>query len=335
MRSLDGISSCLVFATVLASCATQPARPNTTANDLSAIPLASVTVLRIGLEYLPPDDRFRSADEVRAEPRTSKNANRLASERAQRTVALSFDEPSQVTRLGQINFEAVDDPIAREAMRFCNDLIESDRQRVRREVGVPFFDFRDTEIQLSPLLTSERRHREEHEQWSQQHGPRLLQKPLRQLAKRLPIIRDFENMIEDFRSDHVPLTEPYRQAHGDRRQLGRFSLRIHTRDYKDPMELVYIHYSGVRVGSSQAFGKLSLDFNVSGTINFTLRARTNYETGSSGIRSDLIYRPSPNMSVHLAAGDNMDFLSTSSLYSLFESPMDGEPGLLLYAVHTF
>jgi hypothetical protein len=101
------------------------------------------------------------------------------------------------------------------------------------------------------------------------------------------------------------------------------------------MELVYIHYSGVRVGSSQAYGKLSLDFNLSRTINFTLRARTNYETGNSGIRSDLIYRPSQNMSVHLAAGDNMDFLSTSSLYSLFESPMDGEPGLLLYAVHTF
>ena len=45
--------------------------------------------------------------------------------------------------------------------------------------------------------------------------------------------------------------------------------------------------------------------------------------------------PFLHMSMHLAAGDDMDFLSTSSIYSLFESPMDGRPGLVLYAVHTF
>src|SRR5690606_18410390 len=109
----------------------------------------------------------------------------------------------------------------------------------------------------------------------------------------------------------------------------------HTRDLSDPMEVVYIHHSGVRIGSSRTTGKLSLDFNLTETLNFTLRARSDYETGKSVIRTDLIYRPSHNMSVHLAAGDDMDFFATSSLYSLFESPMDGSAGLLLYAVHTF
>jgi len=53
------------------------------------------------------------------------------------------------------------------------------------------------------------------------------------------------------------------------------------------------------------------------------------------VRLDLAWRRSASTSVHVAVGDDMDFLSTSSLYSLFESPMDGSPGLVLYAVHVF
>ena len=342
MRPRPGISASLITACLLAGCVTQPSpgiSPGeaTSPDALAVAPLAHPAghVLRIGLEFLPPDERFSNGTDVRVVPRFASNPTALASEQAVRPVALSFDEPSRAPQLGTIDFESIDDPIARETMHFCSDLIQADRQRVQREVGIPFFDFRDGEMQLAPLLTSERRQREEHEQWSQQHGPRLLKRPLRQLAKRLPIARDFEIALEDFRSDHVPLTEPYRQAHGDRRKLGRMSLRLRTRDYRDPMELVYIHPSGIRVGSSQEQGKLSLDFDLSENVNFSLRARTNYATGKSGIRTDLIYRTSENMSVHLAAGDDMDFLSTSSLYSLFESPMDGSPGLLLYAVHTF
>lgn len=335
MRSGPGISASLIAACLLTGCATQPTRGISPASEPSPLTHSAGHVLRIGLEFLPPDERFPDEADVRAEPRLASNPTSLASEQAVRPVSLRFDEPSRAPRLSAIDFESIDDPIARETMHFCSDLIQADRQRVRREVGIPFFGFRDDVMELAPLLTSERRQREEHEQWSQQHGPRLLKRPLRQLAKRLPLARDFEIALEDFRSDHVPLTEPYRQAHGDRRKLGRMSLRLRTRDFGDPMELVYIHHSGVRIGSSQEQGKLSLDFNLSENLNFTLRARTNYATGESGIRTDLIYRTSENMSLHLAAGDDMNFLSTSSLYSLFESPMDGSPGLLLYAVHTF
>jgi len=335
VRSGSGISASLIAACWLAGCITQPTRGILKSSEPSPLAHATGQVLRIGLEFLPPDERFPNEAEVRAEPRVADNPTTLASEQAVRPVALSFEQPSSAPQLGMIDFESIGDPIARETMHFCSDLIQADRQRVQREVGIPFFDYRDCEMQLAPLLTSERRQREEHEQWSQQHGPRLLKGPLRQLAKRMPLARDFEIALEDFRSDHLPLTEPYRQAHENRRELGRMSLRLKTRDYRDPMELVYIHHSGIRVGSSQEQGKLSLDFDLSKSLNFSLRARTNYATGSSGIRTDLIYRSSENMSVHFAAGDNMDFLSTSSLYSLFESPMDGSPGLLLYAVHTF
>lgn len=335
MRLGPGIRACLLGACLMAGCVTQP--PGVAPQPTEAAPLfANVTphVMRIGLEFLPPDDRFPGTEPLRAEAPIAHNRPHLASERAMRTVSL-HDEPSLSLHLNEIDFASIDDPIEREAMHFCSDLIAADRQRVKREVGIPLFGFRHDDLDFSPLLTSEQRLLEEQVQWSQQQGPRLLRRPLQQLAKRLPVARDFEIMIADFRSENVPLSEPYRQAHGDRKKIGRMSMRLHLSDLDDPAEVVYIHPSGVRIGSSQEQGKLSLDFELTDKIRFTFRGRADYLTGNSSIRSDLIYRPAQNISVHLAAGDNMDFLSTSSVYSLFESPMDGSPGLVLYAVHTF
>ncbi|MFK7739214.1 MAG: hypothetical protein AB8H80_02735 [Planctomycetota bacterium] len=339
---------------LLAGCATQPTRftapaaerlldgagraeseTQSAAASRSVLAAAEASCPRVGLEFLPPDDRFPLLEPVRVEPRRSDRRPPTASERALHQVKLTRDDPTRAPRLNQIDFESIEDPIARETLHFCSDLIAADRRRVRREVGIPFFDFRNGRGGLGPELTSERRLREEHEEWSQEHGVRLLRQPLRLLGKRLPIAREFELAIQEFRTDHVPLSEPYRRAHGDRKRLGRMSMRVHVRDMTDPLEMVYIHPSGVRIGSSRRRAKMALDFPLGDALNLSLRARSEYETGNSGVRADLIYRPTSHVSVHFAAGDDMDFLSTSSLYSLFESPMDGSPGLLIYAIHTF
>ncbi|MCK5941446.1 MAG: hypothetical protein KAI24_05705, partial [Planctomycetes bacterium] len=262
MRIQLGILACL-----LAGCATQPTKstsPTTPSVALAAAPHHHQ--LRIGLEFLPPDDRLPELEPARAEPRVLTAPKITPRERAVQTIALDTAEPSRAPSLAQLDLDAIEDPIARETMQFCSDLIAADRQRVRREVGIPFFDFRHEDVERGPLLTSERRLREDHELWSQQRGTSLLKQPLRQLAKRLPIAREFEIALQEFRSDHVPLTEPYRKAHGDRRKLGRLSLRLHVRDIDDPVEVVYIHHSGVRIGTSQERAKMSLDFELSDSV---------------------------------------------------------------------
>ena len=321
-----------ILACLLAGCVAQPTDATSLPTPDPVARLENGHVLRIGLEFLPPDERFPAASEVRVEPPLASASVLVDIDPA--TSPLRTAEPSRAPQLSNLDLEAIDDPIARETMHFVSDLVAADRQRVRREVGIPFFDFQPVDENRGPLLVSEERLLEDQQRWSQQHGTRLLKRPLRLLARRLPIVREFEIALQDFRSDHVPLTEPYRKQHGDRRKLGRLSMRVHTRDLEDPVEVVYIH-SGVRVGTSQTRGKLSIDFDLGKSWNLSFRARTDYEDGDSALRTDLIYHPSTHMSVHLAAGDDMDFLSTSSIYSLFESPMDGSPGLVLYAIHTF
>jgi hypothetical protein len=129
------------------------------------------------------------------------------------------------------------------------------------------------------------------------------------------------------------MSQPYRATHSGEDQFGRMSLRVHVDDASDPVEVAYMK-SGVRIASSQEAGKLSIDWQLTERVKLELRTRTVYDKHDYGVRADLSYWPSATTSVHLCFGDDLDFLSTSSIYSLFETQMDGT-GMLLYAVHVF
>lgn len=322
---------------LLAGCVSQPTAPTPTAEvELAAANAPRGRSFCIGLEFLPPDARFTTTDRARTEPRApARRAVPLApADRDEGRRFVLAPEPSRTPALNSIRFDAIDDPVAREALHFVADMVDADRQRVRREVGIPFFDFGVFDDQRRPMLTAEARLQQDHEQWVMDHGAKLMDRPLRQLLRRLPFVRQVELDVADFRSEHVPLNEVYREEHGDRRQVGRLSMRLRVGRLDDPLEVGYV-FSSVRIATSRQRAKLTVDIDLADNVRIEFRGSNDYASGDFGMRTDLIYRPSARMSVHVAVGDDMDFLSTSSIYSLFESPMDGSPGLLLYAVHTF
>lgn len=333
-----------VVGCLLAGCALQPtaAPPHPTALARAVVVPASTAdslprlvaglppptfAVRIGVEHLPPE----AATEVR--PRCEVLS--MAPAPARRPLREAA-RPDRARAAAEQPFlaAATEDPLAREALQFVNDMVEADRRRVEREVGLPFFEFQAVDPDRGPLLNSERDLATDHELWLQANGRTLLQRPLRQMLRRLPLVRDLEVEFEDFRADHVPWTEPYAQAHARERMLGRISLRVHASDAHDPVEVAWVH-SGLLLGSSQQTGKLGFRLPLSEDLRLELRARTDYATEEFGLRLDLTWRASARTSLHAAVGDDMDFLSTSSLYSLFESPMDGAPGLVVYAAHVF
>ncbi|HEX6812107.1 MAG TPA: hypothetical protein VF384_10830 [Planctomycetota bacterium] len=341
MRFQLGMLVCL-----LAGCATQPTSPTplpaaaaaTRARGAPPIPL----VLRIGIEHLPPDDACTPADEgtrvrVEAQQRfTTLRATPASTAPGSEPDARRGIEaaPRHTWQLSASDLAAIDDPVARETMRFVNDLVDQDRRRENREAGTLFLAYQYVEPDAGPLLPNEETLRADHEEWMHEHGPGLLQRPLRRLLRRLPIVQQFELDLEQFRSDNVPLSEPYSQAHGARSSDARLSLRLLTSNLDDPVEFG-IKHSGVRIASSQQIGKLSVDWGFTDRLQFALRGRTEYETGDISVRADLTYWASPFTSLHLGVGEDMDFLSTSSIYSLYESSLDGTTGLVFYAVHIF
>jgi hypothetical protein len=228
----------------------------------------------------------------------------------------------------------VRDPLERETLHFIDDLMGEDRRRLRRDIGTPILTMQAADLQ-SPGLdrgTTDPQADEE-SQWMAQHGVELLRRPFNRMLRRTPIVQQIEVDLDDWKESNVPLSEEYSRTH-DTHDLGRMSMRVHANDYKDPVELVYMR-SGVRVGSSQTQLKLGLSRHLSRDLLLELRAREDYDDSEWHLRADLSWLVSPRTSLHFVAGDNLDFMATSTVYSLFESPMDGSPGLLVYAVHLF
>jgi hypothetical protein len=296
--------------------------------------LRSPFVLRIGIEHLPPEAESPGDPEPRVEAQP-----RLAPPVAAPTArAERRREPDAAHRhtwaLSASDLTAIDDPIARETLHFVQDLVEEDLNRSRREVTMPFLGVHDQDPAAGPLLDSELALLAAQEEWIQDRGPALMRRPLQQLLRRLPFVEQVELEFDDWRSDNLPLTESHRLAHDEPSRSGHVSVRVRVSDPGDPVEIAYV-LAGVRLGTSQERAKLSLDFDLSDTVRLELRASTDYATDQRGLRADVAYRPSVTTSLHVSLGDDMDFLSTSSIYSLFETPMDGSPGLVLYAVHLF
>jgi len=336
-----GITMCL-----LAGCVVQPttADPTPTNGALARagigqsgslgrpVPLALVP--RIGIEHLPPDESTGAAP---AEPRVENQPKEPTRPPVARGPGLTERRDRREQRhtwgLSATDLAAIDDPVARETMQFVEDLVDADRERVRLQLGLPFLALGETtDFDRGPLLHSEEALLAAQEEWAQVHGPGLLRGPMKRLLRRLPFVRQVEVEFDEFRSDHMPLSE--RDARSERGSFGRVSVRVRANDLSDPVEVAYV-YSGVRIGSSQERGRLSLDWDLSSTLRLEVRGSTMYETNEQGMRIDLAYRPDDWTSLHIAVGDDMDFLSTSSIYSLFETPMDGSAGLALYAVHIF
>lgn len=340
-----GINQWGILCCLLAGCVVQPTETDPQpqrALVANARPVPATTTLRIGLEFLAPEDD-RAAAEIRVESTLQARSavpGTFAERPQEPEVRQKASEHARaLTRRHTWTIDARDlaampDPVALQTLHFLEDLLDEDRASAEREVRVPFFDWQHHETTDDPMLASEFAQLQARDEWIHEHGPSLLKRPFKRLLRRTPWAQQVEVAFEDWRSENVPLSAPYQQMHGEQRHSGRVSLRVRTDDWADPLEISYVR-RGVRVGTSQDYCKFSWDLPLAEKLRLEVRTRHNYRDSDYTWRCNLIYQHSPRTSLHLSAGDDLDFLSTSSIFSLFESPMDGQAGVIVYAVHVF
>ncbi|MCA8952924.1 MAG: hypothetical protein KDE27_25665 [Planctomycetes bacterium] len=330
MKFQLGIAACL-----LAGCATQPAawghrREGALAADRMFTPHRAA-ILQIGVEYLPPEDESAIPEVDRTAVGTPESSAPAPTTLVERRLV---PDGRHTWALSATDLAAIDDPFARETLRFMDDLVREDRRRGEREVRLPFLEWQPADLDLGQRLWNEETLANAQAEWVHQNGARVLSRPFRRMLRRFPLVSDLEFEVDDFRSSFVPLSEPYQQTHDEHRDLGRISLRLHASDLQDPLEIAWLR-SGFKIATSQDRGRVSLDVPLCECVSFAVRSQYDYLTERTHLRADVAYRHSATTSLRFAIGDDMDFLSTSSIYSVFEAPMAGGPGLLLYAVHIF
>jgi hypothetical protein len=318
-----------------------PASAVATAAQSTLQTLARGSTIRLGIEFLPPDttetgartpseraraEAVRTLDPVRAPlPRPVERIDYGGVDRANRhTWTMTADDLS-----------AMRDPVARETLRFLDLVMGEDRRRVKREFGTPLMSMQAIDPQSPAIdLPAEEAQADEEEEWQALHGLRMLKRPFVRMLKQLPLTQAVEVELDHFKSDNVPMSEAFVAAHREARGLGRVSMRIDANDFDDPLELTY-RRSGLRVGSNRTRLKLGYRHDLLDNLSIDLRIGHVYSESGWRLRADLSWEVSERSSLHVVAGDDLDFMTTSTVYSLFESPMDGSPGLVVYASHLF
>ena len=182
--------------------------------------------LRIGIEFLPPRGE-ESAFAVRATPsRAESVAEKPRALMQPPERSRPIDRKNRHTwTMSTDDLEAIRDPIARETMQFIDDVMGEDRRRLKRNLGTPILTMQTIDLQSPGIdLRADERQIEDEAIWATDHGMGLLKRPLRHLLKRLPIVRDAELRLDEFKSDNVPLSKAYRHSHRSR-SPGRVWLR--------------------------------------------------------------------------------------------------------------
>lgn len=333
MRLLFALLGCV------AGCALQPAndrRP--TPREQPALREGIVAPMpnfdpepRVGVEYLAPDAEVRgnTSEPVFVEPLRGEDPPRRA------TPSRPKDPRTHTWLMDREDFAAVQEVEARMVLQFLDNLMGEDRRRVQRELGTPILEPQMRDLKSPGIeLQSETAAREEAAAWLCEHGPGLLNQPLRRLLRQTPLVQQLELRLDEFKSEHVPLSGPYRHAHGDPGGLGRVSMRLHLARLHDPVELAYAR-RGARISSNLERLKLGYRQEIADRLTLEVQGTRQYDTRAIDVRADLVYEIDDNRSLHLVVGDHLDFLDDSGVYSVFDSPMDGSRGLLLYALYVF
>jgi len=309
--------------------------------------------LCVGVEYLPPDrplepttapgylrsDAWLGPDALTMSSRGHASAPAVEAANRERAITPARRTEPEVIRSfwqwSEDELAQLDDPLERTTLMFLHGLMGEDRRRMQRELGMPLLATQHIDVS-SRLLESlgDPQAEEEQARYLSRNGNKLLDRPLRRALKNTTFIRDLELILEDFKAENVITSHAYREQNEGGIDWGHVSMRVHPTHYRDPVELTYA-IRGLRVGSSASKVKVGWSERLSDDLTLHVRTRHVLGSGYTAIRGDLIWEMSPRTVFAVVAGDDLDFLASSDAYSFFESPMDGTPGVLVYAQTIF
>lgn len=333
MKTLAGLSLALVTGCTMVPVQRDSERPT------SSVPLPSsgATMVRVGVEYLPPDSELAETADYHA---TGSDEDRTPAESQSAMVVSPLAEaepPPENPRFDelQVRWELARDEIRRKrnsvervTLRFLSELMGDDRKRVQRALGTPLLgsQLRLASDPLSNFL--DERDREDHQRLLTKNGTRMIRRPIRNALKELPILNDVELAIHQFKTEN-----PYVPKRSSRR-FGRVSVRIRVSHFEDPIEIYFVH-SGVRVGSSLDYFKASYTAHL--TQGLSLRLRSRYDYDDSGLRlfGNLEYKLNEYTTIHALAGNRINTLSGPATYPGGPQSDEKTKGVLIYVEHLF
>ncbi len=349
MRTHLGVWLCTLAGCAVPPAVDSPSAPTETALHTGAtVPQVPSLPIRIGVEFLPPT----STDSLLESLRSGLSMRPLLDAPLHTGVIAEVDRPSNTPRFAKpavkqpveaelpwtfdkYKIRAIKDPFERVGVRFVQELIGDDLRRARREFGPMIDETRHYDLSYPslPNYLDERRKQDE-ELFFAEHGRHFIRRPMRNALKSFTIFQDLEVALEEFKSEHMPISSTEENGHGERSSWGRVSMRLRVTDHEDPLELTY-RRSGWRFGTNQERLKARYTTELAEDFTLSLSTRYEYESSDFSVRANLTYVFDETTRAHLVAGESLGFFSDPEVFTLMESPLQGDAGLLFYVEHLF
>jgi hypothetical protein len=256
----------------------------------------------------------------------------------------SDQEAASQTELPWLSAEAlreIDDPAERLTLSFLNNLMGEDRNRVQRRLGAPilFNLWRNTTTVHGLETHLDHRDREDQTLLLARERSSLLTRPLRKAVRTGTFLDTFQDLIDNFKAENVPLTDEYEDNHRKRSHFGRLSMRVRTNNSDDPVEVTW-RRDGWRLGSGLERVKLGYRTSLTDQLHFSLNSVYFYASSLMDVWGDLHYVVDTNTELHFLFGDKMDIVTGSTMYPVVHSPIalrsvDESPGVMFYVEHNF
>ncbi len=311
--------------------------------------------IRVGVEYLPPNENLSSSRPqtrlsftrqafgaaLHQDPGSSDKNSASQSVRKHMPVGAGTATNHHLTAQREVPWDledeslrAIEDPFERTTMMFVEDIVGEDRRRLQREFGTPILTTSMAGSSHPTMRTHmDEREAEDSAKYVNDVAERLVRKPLLRALRRGTFLNDVELAIDEFKRGNLPLSSEYQERKKNRHGLGRVSMSLKLRG-GDPVKVSYMNW-GLRIGTGQRNLHASYRYRLTKDLEAGLRMNYSYLTHDNIFRADLRYEIDLRTHCYMVLGNRMQFLGGPTAYSLLDSGIDGEHGVLFYVQHQF
>ena len=326
---------------LLAGCAV-PVRPTPAVHPRPA-PIPSITHIRVGVEILSDDPLTPGNGEVSPRP-ASRPANgggpvagptrepeRPRDPRDLEPTGSRWLTPDRVERR---DLDMVPEVADRITLRVLSGLVGRDGDRLPQALGWSFMQRAAAAFDADSDWADGARLADENDAL-QDMAMGLVRRPLQHALRELPLVRNFEMELDDFKARNVPTSGAWLDSRAeDRYTTGRLSYRWRLSDGSDPLTVTYA-LQGWRVGVSRETVRAGFSTRLGDGIDVYLGTTFDHakdrSTSSTELRVDL----SARTRLRLQLATDIDAFPGPDLARQVEGSRHAGPGAMVYVETVF
>lgn len=222
----------------------------------------------------------------------------------------------------------------RATFRFFHTLVGRDGERLPQEFG---WSYLQRQLGAADQWADDpwaQSYDEDVEEALQEIGPDLLRKPFRNALRELPLVRDVEISIEDFKRNNVPTSGAWLDSHDeDRRQYGHLGLRFQA-DGTDPLAVTYSLH-GWRLGASRDRLRAGFSAPLGDGLWLAVGSTFDHALDRFDAMAELKFDVSARTRLILTFGNEINVFPGAALERAAHKDLDGAAGAMVYVESVF